>query len=287
MTTKDTLTVDAITSEITKLCLREGLGSPSFLGRSSSTTFTTPDAFLRVVADDQDSSGNLVVANMLSESLSCAPPLVDEPLSLYVGEIPLAVEVYKKLDIIKEAPPSWFEVGECLAVFHRVEVNEPLRSLRRVEACETRLGWADEETRERLASVMQGIRDVFEKWNGDVGLCHGDPCRSNLVRTTDELVWVDLEYAGVGPQISDVGFMVAECARFVDWNAAREFLDGYVSAGGKVDPVGMLLTLRLRDAYGVIDYCYQTSDAARREFQRRAASLGDLFFETKWGKSSI
>lgn len=274
-----------LTEVAEKICEDLDLGTPQFLRQSSAATFLTEETFLRLALPDQDSSGTLQVARCIAESIGGAKPLIEQAIPVTYQEFTFHVELYERLYPVRYERPTATELGHMLAELHNIDVTgQALRDFRRIDACRMRLSWAPQSTHELLAPhVDSGVR-ALELADSTRGICHGDPSRGNLMYTKDGLVWTDFEYAGLGPLATDVGFCIVELSRFIDRETSRQFIAAYFDAGGTFDPVDTMMLAGLRDLYGVVDYCYQTSPTAVEEFEHRLASFDELFKLTGWQK---
>lgn len=153
--------------------------------------------------------------------------------------------------------------------------------MRRINASRLRLARASSEIQDLLAPLLDELEEQIGQITSPLVLCHGDPNRDNLVHTDQGPVWVDFEYAGLAPAAHDVSYCITTICRFLGHQQAREFLQGYQEVRA-IDAFDIVLLDRVRELYGVVDYCYQTDAAHQEEFMRRLASFQEPFRRTPW-----
>jgi aminoglycoside phosphotransferase (APT) family kinase protein len=257
-----------------------GLGEAVFYEAASSHTFTTSEAFLRVVTERDDPHGTLGIAKFVAKSGLGAEVLVDSALEIKVGEVTYFVEAYERLYTVSGAQASVGATGTLLAELHQLVVAElrPVRRLEAVKAAHT--GSArDAEFREHFAQAQRAV----EQCAGPLVLCHGDATVTNLLITSKGSRWVDLEFSGLGPAAFDVALEVGRALRFSGRAQAREFAEAYIGAGGPANWADVVALGKIMDLLGVSSLFDTEGDHERAHTLRsRLATWAEPFSHTLW-----
>jgi aminoglycoside phosphotransferase (APT) family kinase protein len=249
------LATDLATRAAIRATTQLGLGHPTFHASSAAVTFTTPQAFLRVVPDGQDSPGTIAVAHYVTTHLDGAKPLSDA-LPITVDSTRVWVETYQRLTPTTAELGTWQIVGERLAALHALEPDPTLRPARRLTASRARLAQASQSLSDELLPHFDQATQTLISTPGPQVLCHADAHRGNLLYLSTGPVWVDFEYAGLAPAAYDLAFTLGDIVRYAPGNPnsnSADFIAGYCHAGGQPDLAAVLALSRIRDICGVAD----------------------------------
>lgn len=245
--------------------------------------FLTPNFFLRLVASDQDPQGNLDIAEFVSKKIGGAKPAQPFPLEIEFKEFVFHIEIYERIFPTSQDKPPYFEVGMMLAKLHSIPVESvSLRPMRRLDAARYRLSLAPKHLQKKLAKYLDEAEEALQNCTSPKVLCHADPHDSNLMQTSEGLVWIDFEYAGIAPASADLGFIVAHLIRLENKEKAQQLISGYINGGGEVDVVNVLLMAGLKEVSGLIDFSYQNDAWTHKQFEHRLHSFEELFRSSKW-----
>jgi thiamine kinase-like enzyme len=129
---------------------------------------------------------------------------------------------------------------------------------------------------ERFNDLLDGCDELIATTGGPWGLVHMDPTSGNLLDTAGGWVWVDFEYAGLGPLALDLALTTRRILRSRGPERAAQYLAGYVDGGGVVETVEILRLAPIADVLSAIDECIKWRDpSTHEEAQRRLGILDD------------